>query len=153
MDKPKWLDIAEGEIGQKEVVGGENPRIIEYHSSCTLHAKEDEVPWCSAFVNWCLLQAGIIGTNNALAKSWLGWGEMIAEPVLGCIVVIKKNEAGEDTVTGSSTGYHVGFFVMKDDRIHLLGGNQSDQVKISSFGLTSYEIVGYRMPIEKEGQS
>lgn len=149
MDKPKWLEVAEKEIGVKEIVGGENARIIEYHSSTTLHAKEDEIPWCSSFVNWCIEHAGLKGTKNALAKSWLSWGIDITHPVLGCICVIRRKQKGNDKVTGSTTGYHVGFWITaQDNRVHLLGGNQSDQVKISSFELGSYEICGYKMPKE-----
>ena len=150
MNKPKWLEIAEREIGTKEVVGGENPRIVEYHASTTLHANEDEVPWCSSFVNWCIEQAGYKGTKNALAKSWLTWGDEITTPTLGCVCIIQQKQKGEDKKTGSATGFHVGFWLAeKDNRVHLLGGNQSDQVKMSSFGLTSYEIMGYRIPKEE----
>ena len=149
MDKPKWLEIAEGEIGQKEITGGENSRILEYHASTKLHADEDEVPWCSSFVNWCIEQAGYEGTKNALAKSWLDWGVSLTTPVMGCICVIKQRQKGIDVKTGSATGYHVAFWLAeKDNRVHLLGGNQSDQVKMSSFGLGSYEIMGYRIPKE-----
>jgi hypothetical protein len=35
-------EIARREIGQKEVRGGENPRILEYHATTTLGAREDE---------------------------------------------------------------------------------------------------------------
>lgn len=150
MDKPKWLEIAEKEIGQHEIHGGENPRIIEYHASTTLKASEDEVPWCSSFVNWCIKQAGIEGTRNALAKSWLRWGKEITTPEIGCVCVIKRKEdpTRNDKATGSATGYHVGFWLSEDDNlVHLLGGNQSDQVKMSRFLKKSYEICGYRMPL------
>lgn len=43
---PTWFDVAKKEIGVKEKRGGENPRIIEYHSTTTLSADEDEVSWC-----------------------------------------------------------------------------------------------------------
>jgi uncharacterized protein (TIGR02594 family) len=147
--KPVWMDIAEKEIGQAEVRGGENPRIIEYHATTTLKAKEDEVPWCSAFVNWCLLQAGIKGTNSAAAKSWLTWGEEIEVPEYGCICVIRKVIKVADPATGSSSGYHVAFWLRDDGkRVWLLGGNQGDTVKEMSFGLAGYEICGYRIPKE-----
>lgn len=143
----KWLEIAVAEIGQKEMRGGENPRIVEYHDTTTLSANEDEVPWCSSFVNWCLKQAGIIGTNSAAAKSWLLWGRKIEQPEKGCICVIRQKKSGNDAATGSASGYHVGFWINEEaGHLRLLGGNQSAQVKISSFNLANYEICGYRMP-------
>lgn len=145
--KPKWLEIAEGEIGQHEVRGGENPRILLYHSTTTLKAKEDEIPWCSSFVNWCVTSAGIQGTNSAAAKSWLDWG-VACEPKEGAICVIKSKAAGSDHATGSASGYHVGFYLKEEEgRLSLLGGNQADSVKVSSFGLGAYEIVGIRWPV------
>lgn len=149
MGKPKWLEIAEKEIGQHELHGAENTRILEYHATTTLKAKEDEVPWCSSFVNWCMKQAGIEGTRNALAKSWIRWGHEITTPELGCVCVIRNKNASNDPATGSATGYHVGLWLSEnDDIIHLLGGNQDDQVKMSGFLKRSYEICGYRMPLQ-----
>jgi len=146
--KPNWLKIAEKELGQHEVKGGENPRILEYHATCTLHAREDEIPWCSSFVNWCMIQAGIKGTNSAAAKSWLDWGQKIDTPTFGCVCVIKQRKQKHDPLTGSASGYHVAFWLTEaDGRVYLLGGNQGDEVKMSSFGLGSYEICGYRMPL------
>ena len=147
MNKPIWLEVAEKEIGQKEIKGGENSRILEYHATTTLKATEDEVPWCASFVNWCFTKVGIKGTNSALAKSWLFWGVEITSPTLGCVCIIRQKVKQEDSATGTRTGYHVGFWLAeKDNRVHLLGGNQSDQVKMSSFGLNTYEIKGYRLP-------
>lgn len=49
-----------------------------------------------------------------------------------------------------STGYHVIFFDSKSaTHIRLLGGNQRDSVKYSTFNLTRYEVKGYRRPITK----
>lgn len=49
----KWLDLAEAEIGIKEVPGtGDNPRVLEYHSATSYGAPHDSVPWCSSFINW-----------------------------------------------------------------------------------------------------
>ena len=149
MSKPKWLEIAEAEIGQTEVKGGENPRIIEYHASTLLKAKEDEIPWCSSFVNYCIIQAGVVGTMSAAAISWASWGERLTEPREGCVVVIRQRKKGTDQATGSSSGNHVGFFQhIENNRIYLLGGNQGDSVKVSSFGLTSYDVIAYRWPEE-----
>ncbi|KKK66354.1 hypothetical protein LCGC14_2964930, partial [marine sediment metagenome] len=40
-------------------------------------ASEDETPWCSSFVNFCVCEAGynpIKETGSARARSWLSWG-------------------------------------------------------------------------------
>lgn len=138
--KPQWLEIAEKEIGVKEMLGGENQRIIEYHSSTTLKAIEDEVPWCSSFVNWCFQQCGMAGTGSALASSWLKWGTKLDEPKIGCVVVVKRKGSKSDKSTGSTTGYHVGFYVGRTpESISILGGNQADSVKVSSFTLSKYK--------------
>jgi uncharacterized protein (TIGR02594 family) len=144
------MTIAEAEVGVHEdaIPGRQNQRIIEYHQATSLRATTDEVPWCSSFVNWVMKQAGYRGTNSALAKSWLDWGLAIESPRAGAVVVIKKKGAASDVATGSSTGFHVAFFVsVSPAYIRLLGGNQGDQVRYSNFYLKGYDIKGYRWPV------
>jgi uncharacterized protein (TIGR02594 family) len=144
-----WYAIAQHEIGVHEdsLPGHHTARIVEYHSTTSLKATDDETPWCSSFVNWCMKQAGIQGTGSAAAKSWLGWGQTLQDSREGAVVVIKKKSSGSDHTTGSSSGFHVAFFVSKTQtHIRLLGGNQSDQVKYSNFSLSAYEVKGYRWP-------
>jgi uncharacterized protein (TIGR02594 family) len=145
--EPKYLVIARKEIGVHEVRGGENPRILEYFRATTFPAKEDEIAWCSAFINWCMKQAGISGTHSAAARSWLTWGKAITVPQIGCVCVIQQKVAGKDPATGSTSGFHVALWLgEKDGFVSLLGGNQSDQVKISQFPLDKYKVQGYRLP-------
>lgn len=130
------LEIAREEIGTREVPGPEhNPRILEYHQTTQLRAVQDEVPWCSAFVNWVLKQAGIDGTNNSMARSFLKWGSPLKSPVPGCVVILKR---------GRAPFGHVGFFVSwaRPGLIEVLGGNQSDQVKVSVY--RDSDVLGYR---------
>ena len=128
-DLPKWYLIARKELesGVIEIRGEEhNPRIIEYHQSTSLKATDDETAWCSSFVNWCVDMAGLKGTDSAAARSWLKWGKSIDEPKEGAIVVLKR---GNKPWQG-----HVGFFVgIKDNHILMLGGNQGNEVNISSY--------------------
>ncbi|HEY0465748.1 MAG TPA: TIGR02594 family protein [Polyangiaceae bacterium] len=141
------LTIATAELGVHEnsLPGHHNARILEYHQTTTLKATTDETAWCSSFVNWVVRQAGGTGTNNALAKSWLDWGATVTNPIAGDIVVIKKKTPGMTQATGSTTGFHVGFYVSSSGtHIRILGGNQSDQVKYSNFSLAAYEVQGYR---------
>jgi len=120
-------EYAKQEVGVKEIPGkGHNPRILEYHATTTLKATEDEVSWCSSFVNWCVIQAGLKGTNSAAARSWLKWGVPTLEPKEGDIVVFKRPP--------NPASGHVAFFVKMDgDKVFCLGGNQSDMAKISAY--------------------
>jgi uncharacterized protein (TIGR02594 family) len=138
-------EIARGEEGIKETPGrGDNPEVVKYLKSCTSlngssAQSNDETAWCSAFVNWCVEQAGMEGTESAMARSWRRWGKAISDPVEGCIVVLSR---GSNPAHG-----HVGFFV--DERpgeIKLLGGNQRDQVKESWFSKSRVLRNGYRVP-------
>lgn len=138
MSKPAWLEIAEGELGVKELAGGAaEARIVKYHATTTLKATSDEVPWCSAFANWCIQRAGLKGTGLANARSWLTWGKRLEEPREGCIVVFKR---GSNPTSG-----HVAFFVgMDGNYLRVLGGNQSDCVKVSRYPVA--DVLGYRWP-------
>ena len=139
--KPEWLTTAEGEIGTHEVCGpADNKRIVEYAACTTLHAQDDETPWCSAFVNWCFEMVGIKGTRSAAARSWLDWGEVLDDPQEGCVVILKR---------GAPPSGHVTLFVRERDAasITCLGGNQSDQVKYSHY--LKSDVLGYRWPKEK----
>ncbi|MBZ5617606.1 MAG: TIGR02594 family protein [Acidobacteriia bacterium] len=144
-----WLEIAKHELGVHEnsLPGRDNKRIVEYHSTTTLKATDDETPWCSSFVNWVMIKSGHSGTNSAAAKSWLKWGSELSNPSEGAVTVIKRKGASSDKATGSATGFHVAFYISPTkDTIRLLGGNQSDQVKYSNFNLAKYEVKGYRWP-------
>lgn len=137
-----WMQIARGEIGQHEIAGSrDNQRILQYHDTTTLHARHDEVPWCSSFVNWTMEKAGYKGTDSAAAISWAHWGNKVGglgAAHEGDIVVIRNRNSGQE---------HVGFFVKADSgHFTLLGGNQSDQVKYSTFNRGAYEIVAVRRP-------
>ena len=132
-----WMAVALREVGQRELAGDkDNPRILRYHGTTSLHATNDEVPWCSSFVNWCLKQVGIPGTNSAAASSWLHWGKT-SVPMSGAISVVRKN-------TGQN---HVGFFVSEGkDFYSVLGGNQSHRVRVSKYPKSSYIFLGHRWP-------
>lgn len=148
MSAPIWLEHALKDVGTTEVRGGENPRIIEMHSHCTLHAREDEIPWCSAAICCWLEECGLPSTKSAAAISWATYGVKLETPRPGCICVIRQKRKGCDAATDSSSRNHVALWLAQDaDRVWLLGGNQSDQVKKSSFGLGAYEVVAYRWPV------
>ncbi len=142
LEEPRWLAIARQEMaaGVREVPGaGDHPRIREYLESTTLDraaAAEDETPWCSAFVNWCMEQAHEQGTNSAWARSWLNWGQPLSAPKPGCVAVFSR---------GTQSG-HVAFYLRETStHIKVLGGNQSDAVTITE--IERSRLLGYRWPV------
>lgn len=131
---------ATSETGVTEIKGGlHSSRILEYHAVTTLKAKEDEVAWCSSFVNWVVEQCGVIPTKSAAARSWLNWGKPIPAPVRGCIVVLDRRSADNPNAA------HVGFFASEHaGLIYLLGGNQDNTVKTAPYD--KKRVLGYRVP-------
>lgn len=137
----KWMDIAFAELGVKEIPGPEhNPRIIEYHSATTLMAKDDETPWPSSFVNWVMKQAGIEGTADPSAASWLKWGREIPEPVFGAITVLQLRT--NNPWKASMVGFYVGS--EGENKVKVLGGNINNQVRVAAY--PANRVVSYRLP-------
>lgn len=128
-DGPKWLQIARGELGTKEIKGSQhNPRVLEYLRTVGIGAG-DETSWCSSFAAWCVKNAGhSIAGINGFAKSWENAPSMrkVDKLEYGAIVVFNR---------GSNPQFgHVGFCMgTQGGRVQILGGNQSDSVKISGF--------------------
>lgn len=120
-----WMKAARAELGVAEDPSGSNPRIEAYHGTTEGGAADDAVPWCASFVNFCVEATGVRGTRSKAARSWMTWGVDAADFVPGCIVVLKR---------GSAPKGHVGFFAgFEAGRIKLLGGNQGNQVGVTSF--------------------
>jgi uncharacterized protein (TIGR02594 family) len=146
----KWLAIAlaEKDKGVAQSPGGEhNPEILKYIASTTIGSDpkflKDETAWCSAFVNWCVSQAGLKGTNSAKARNWHdngGWGRPIDEPVKGCIAVLWRERPDHPDRLG-----HVGFYDRAEgDKIFLLGGNQGGAINVAPYPRA--RLLSFRMP-------
>jgi len=138
---PPWLAIARAEIGIKERAGAaDHPRVLEYLRTTSLPPArhKDETPWCSAFVNWVMQQAGYRGTGRANARSWLKWGQSLAQPRPGCIVVFWRG-------TPKSAQGHVAFWLgTEGSKVIVLGGNQVNAV--CSWPYPRARVIGYRWP-------
>lgn len=138
-----WLTVAYAESGEAETAGPDNnPRILEYIAAVqsTRGVQDDETDWASAFAEWSLNQVGIEGPHSMDPKAWLDWGRGIDRPEEGCIAVF--------SFSGLT---HVGFFVGEDGKfVSILGGNQSDLVKVSRYA--KKDVVGYRLPSQTASQ-
>lgn len=140
-DPDHWMSIALAEEGVEEFPGDqENPRIIEYHKTTTGKFEKDEIPWCSSFVNWVFLSAGIRGTDSAAARSWAQWGRPLYVPLYGCLVVLSR--------TSDPRFGHVGFFLKAENgKFLILGGNQKNRVSRAWF--PKHQAIAFRWPSER----
>jgi len=132
LDPHPWLTwaLAEYRRGVRETPGEtHNPRILYYHSFCRLHAKADEVAWCSAFVNAALANARMQYTRSAAAISFATYG---TECGLRDGAIVGWGKHDPDAV---GTG-HVAFYY----RGKALGGNQRNRVglDVRDFGKITF---------------
>lgn len=136
--EPSWLEDARSFIGLTEIKGPQHaPEIVQFWKDIKRGGiKDDETPWCAAFVGAMLERAGIRSSRFESAKSYLDWGQLLAAPVVGCVVVFTRQGGG-----------HVGFAVGRDKagNLLILGGNQSDAVNIRAFPVS--RVSGYRWPL------
>ena len=143
MNELSWIKIARDCIGYREIKGGKhNPLIVEMWRVASEQLgrnaafKDDETPWCGAFVGYVMGKAGLgkhVPSLYPSARSWANAGTKLAKPAYGCVVVFSRNGGG-----------HVGFVVGRDKfgNLMVLGGNQGDAVNIKPFAVS--RVLAYR---------
>jgi len=141
MTELPWIAEARKHIGLREIKGSKhNPAILTWWQKIGAVFRDDETPWCGAFIGGTLRAAGLeIVAGGASARSWLKLPVKLDKPAYGCIVIFWR---------GSKTGAsgHVGYVVGKDrfGNLMVLGGNQGDAVNIKPFDTA--RVLGYRWP-------
>lgn len=142
------FQLAERFVGVKEIPGSEdNPQIL---SMLKLDggwpAMSDEVPWCTAFVNYIMWLLRLPRSKSLRARSWLDIGRPISlrEAQIGFdIVILWRNNWPQPGPENTTAPGHVGFYAgwKEDDHpvdkhegyVYLLGGNQNDEVNLRSY--------------------
>lgn len=131
------FELAERFVGIQEVGGQvDNPQIMAMLKLDNSWPQNDEVPWCSAFANYICWLARLPRSKDLRARSWLqiGKGITLDNAVPGDIIVLQRGsgeQPGPDVIDAPG---HVGFYAGRaGDLIEVLGGNQSDTVKISRY--------------------
>ena len=122
-----------------------NPRILEYFGATAARKKgqwTEANSWCSAFVNWCMREAGIAGTHSAMARSWLHWhsGIKLSRPQIGAVVVFPRPPDPEQ-------GHVAMVWSVRDNRLEVLGGNQgahAGNAKLHKEAVTSHVSIANR---------
>ena len=139
---PPWMTVARAQFEEwKQSLKSETTplgraRVVEYFKGIKNDANGTE-PWCAAFIAYCLKKCdppipATVPKSAGWAPNWLNWGNVSVPPGQlkipeGAIVTISP---GGDTKNIS----HVGFCDSSDsNQVKLLGGNQSDTLKIDPF--------------------
>jgi uncharacterized protein (TIGR02594 family) len=139
MADPVWLREAERHLGTREWPGRRhNPSVLKFFAKAGFAGiRDDETPWCAAFVNAVLANVHLPTTGKLTARSFLNWGKPISSAERGAIAVFRR---GRSTWQG-----HVGF-VLEADATHitLLGGNQSNAVTKARYPRS--KLLGFRWP-------
>lgn len=137
-NKYPWIVEAYKHEGLREIKGPQHaPEILQMWKDIKRGGiKDDETPWCAAFVGAMLERVGIRSTRFEGSQSYLQWGEVLAKPIYGCVCIGKRTGGG-----------HVGFVVgmtANGDPI-LLAGNQGDAVTVKAY--PKERVLGYRWPM------
>lgn len=145
--KVSAFDLAQRFVGMEEIPGTENNMsILAMLRLDQKWPKDDEVPWCSAFVNYVAWLLRLPRSKSLRARSWLNVGMPVGLDLAwpGFDVVILKRGGGDQPGPEiiEAPG-HVGFYAGKDqDGVFLLGGNQKNSVNVAKFKLD--RILGTR---------
>lgn len=138
-------------IGMKESVGptAHNPAVVAMLQLEAPSIRDDETPWCSAFVNYVAWLCGppVLRSKSLAARSWLWTGEpvLLDQAQRGFHVVVFQR--GEGVQPGAEVRYpdggagwsypsgHVALFDhwnASGDPV-VLGGNQGNAVSLSPY--------------------
>lgn len=127
--EPIWMREARRQMGILEVPGPKsNPTIIGWARALggwvASFYKNDDTPWCGLFMANCIgstLPDEVLPSNPLSALAWADFGIPLTAPVLGAILVFRRDGGG-----------HVGEYAGEDEtHYHVLGGNQSNSVSIT----------------------
>lgn len=140
--------IAANELGTNAIPGEkDNDQIVAYARESGIEwVDDDETPWCSIFMNWCAVKAGLPrpGEKRALARSWENVGMPTDNPEHGDIAVFwRESESSKKGHVGIFMGYN-----KNGDYVYTLGGNQSRMVSISEYPVE--RVLSFRRLVETD---
>src|SRR5574340_1354918 len=85
----RWIALARSYIGLRETPGSRHtPAIIRWWEKLKAPFRDDETPWCGAFVGGILAESNLpVVRNPASARSWLNLPGKLDRPAYGCVVI------------------------------------------------------------------
>lgn len=141
--EPLWLAVALAELQAHLEPGTDRGACLRAYLSAVEPPAvllADAPAWSSAFVNWCLRRAGVVGTGSPVARAWLQWGLPLRAPRRGCITIL----TGPGGVTWQG---RAGFYLCASHggRPEILGGHHTDHVSIAT--VEPGAVLAYRWPL------
>ena len=132
------FSLAQVFIGTEEVGGAmDNPQILAMLRLDNKWPQGDEVPWCSAFVNYICKLLRLPRSKSLLARSWLTVGAAVSleDATPGFDIVVLSRGAGEQPgIENTTAPGHVGFYAGHvGEYVQILGGNQANGVKVAAY--------------------
>lgn len=139
-------DVAQRWMGTKELSGlADNVDIMHMLTLDVDWPQHDEVPWCSAAMNFWAYACCLPRSKSLLARSWLGVGQSIPleYAVRGDVVVFSRAGRSQPGPTVLNAPGHVALFTKAGPaHVIVLGGNQGDTVSLASYD--SSRVLGVR---------
>jgi uncharacterized protein (TIGR02594 family) len=140
-------DLAMRFAGIEEVPGhASNPQLLAMLQLDATWPADDEVAWCSAFVNYVAWLLRLPRSKALNARSWLAVGRPIdlnrAESDSDVVILRRGPDPQPGPEVLNAPG-HVGFFAeYEPGTIWLLGGNQGNAVSLAPF--SAGRVLGVR---------
>ncbi len=140
LDLMPWMTLALRKRGLHERNNNSELRAFLKSDGKTL-GDPAQLPWCGDFVETCIavtLADAVLPGNPYLARNWLKFGQTV-DPCFGSVLVFWRGSR-------NGTSGHVGFYYSEDDdTYHVLGGNQSNTISVTS--LRKERLLGARLPL------
>jgi uncharacterized protein (TIGR02594 family) len=131
-------NVITGDWKERGKVG--NPNILACYGACGHSYSQDSgsmaYAWCAAFVSYALKTAGIDSLRSMSSQAYKNYGNEVDWRTLDKIryldICVFKSR--------TRSGGHIGFIVGVDNKtgkLKILGGNQGDDAKISTYSVSS----------------
>lgn len=131
------LSVARSWVGRKELPGTLNdPLILAMLRLDASWPAGDEVPWCSAFLNFVCMQLGLPRSRGLAARSWIPVGRPIELAVAAPgfdVVVLKRSDGAPGAEVLEASGHVAAFERLEGARVMVTGGNQGNAVSTAWF--------------------
>ena len=140
---PPWVEIVAQRKGWHEKYN--HAELLNWLKEYGGHVDPEETPWCGDLVETALINAipdTQVPANPMASINWLKYGVSLKEPAYGAIMVFWRGSP--DNWQG-----HVGFYVGESGQYYaILGGNQSNSIRISRIAKSRLRRGGIRWPVD-----